>query len=213
MDHKEITLKTIENFGFPMINDLQANMHHGRYDQFFDPSADYHEEVEEDSVANEVADNNLDDYRSRYIGNPYLGHLVRYKQWRSMIQSNGDSHDVATMMDKGIEELAKKKAAEQKGIAYQPGSTVGLLQLDRRPRDKRIQPSQSPERRKTKKSYIKYNCFQDNRRHFIIALNDYESQCTSRHHLGEKHLLNHTFQFFLIVARVHTSAPQPLLGT
>ena len=153
MDHTETSLETIGNFGFPMIDDLQANMHHGHYDRFFEPSADSDEEVEEDSVANEVADNNLDD-RSRYIGNPYLGHLARYKQWTSMIQSNGDSRDVATMIDKGIEELARKKAVEQKDIAYHPGSTVGLLQLDRRPRDKRIQPSQSPEKRKTKKSYI-----------------------------------------------------------
>ena len=147
--HKETTLETIGNFGFPMLDDLQANMHLGHCDQFFDPSAYDDEEVEDNSVANEVADD-----RSRYIGNPYLGHLARYKQWTSMIQSNGDSRDVARMMDQGIEELAKKKAGEQEGTAYQPGSTVGLLQLDRRPRDKRIQPSQSPEKRKTKKSYI-----------------------------------------------------------
>jgi hypothetical protein len=82
-----------------------------------------------------------------YVGNPFTGHMGRYKFLMSMVQSKGDSKDVAKAMDKCIEELAKKKALQLKRPADQQGGTVGLLELDRRSKDKRLQPSQSPEKR------------------------------------------------------------------
>jgi hypothetical protein len=49
-------------------------------------------------------------------------------------------------MDKGIKELTKKKAFKLKRPAVQQGGAVGLLELDRRSKDRRLQPSQSPEK-------------------------------------------------------------------
>jgi hypothetical protein len=87
------------------------------------------------------------DDTSTYVGNPFTGHMGRYKFLMSMVQSKGDSKDVAKAMDKCIEDLAKKKALQLKRPADQQGGTVGLLELDRRSKDKRLQPSQSPEKR------------------------------------------------------------------
>ncbi len=68
-----------------------------------------------------------------------------------MIKTNGDSDDVAKAMGKAFEALTKKKASEQKTTSAAKDSTVGFLELDTRSRDKRLKPSQSPERRGNKK--------------------------------------------------------------
>jgi hypothetical protein len=49
-----------------------------------------------------------------------------------MVQSKGDSNDIAKAMDKGIKELTKKKSFQLQRPADQQGGAVGLLHLERR---------------------------------------------------------------------------------
>jgi hypothetical protein len=79
------------------------------------------------------ADENADE-ASTCVGNPCTGHMGRCKFWMSMVQSKGDSNSIAKAMDKGIEELAKKKVPQLKRPVDQQVGTVGLSELDPGPR-------------------------------------------------------------------------------
>jgi hypothetical protein len=75
--------------------------------------------------------------------------MSRYTILTSMVKSNGHNNIVAQALDKAIEQLAKVIASTK---TRPVGSTVGLLELDDRPSDRRLRPAQSPERRGKRKS-------------------------------------------------------------
>ena len=101
------------------------------------------------------ADEDADD-ASRYIGDPFHDHMSRYQLLTSMIKTNGDSNDVAKVMDKTIEALTKKRVSKMKRSAVGTGRTVTFPELDtRRSSDKRLKPSQSPEKKASAKKTLK----------------------------------------------------------
>jgi hypothetical protein len=92
-----------------------------------------------------------EDDTTRYMGNAFQAHMARYKILTDMVKSNGNNTKLANFLDEGIERMSMENAVENKRATATKGSTVGLLELDSRPWDKRRKPAQSPERKGKRK--------------------------------------------------------------
>jgi hypothetical protein len=79
--------------------------------------------------------------------------MSRYKILTGLVKTNGNNNMVSNALDMAIEQLTKARASmKDKNTVVATGGTVGfLLELDDRQKDKRLQPAQSPERKRKRR--------------------------------------------------------------
>jgi hypothetical protein len=77
--------------------------------------------------------------------------MSRYKILTGLVKTNGNNNMVSNALDMAIEQLTKARASMKDKNTVATGGTVGFLELDDRQKDKRLQPAQSPERKRKRR--------------------------------------------------------------